>query len=417
MRVIGIVAEFNPFHSGHEYLISEAKREVAEPRAIVMPVMSGAFCQRGIPAMLPKHIRARQALLCGADVVLELPFTFACAPSERFASGAIATLVRTGVVTDIAFGVDCEEPEILEELAGYNFDGNEEYNTTIKDAVSSGQSFPAARASAVLKVLSGKTSYSDDKISDALRSPNSILALDYLTALRRYDRNGRIKVHMIRRLGGYHGSDASGFASASDIRTRASSCKTLSQLTTGLAGTMPDASLACWLSAMSKGEFKPLDECEYLRRVLTGCDFREDTAYMTDGVAGYINNVTSALRPKDLDSSYKFYEILATRHFTVGRILRAMASSYVGQAQTTLDIQDPAYIRVLGFGREGRYCLKIINRCTKLPVIHNLSDFAEHGDNSALQTLSGLDIKATELAGDLLGLPFEYEWQTPPVML
>lgn len=413
MRVIGIVAEFNPFHSGHGYLIGKAKEEVGDPRAIVMPVMSGAFCQRGLPAMLPKHIRARQALLCGADVVLELPFTFACAPSERFAYGAVATLVSSGVVTDIAFGVDCEDPSVLEKLASYDFDADPGYNGILKESVEAGLSFPAARAKAIGACLAGKTSYSDNQVAEALKSPNSILALDYLRALKILDPKGRITVHMIERVGSYHdGSD--GFASASDIRKLASEDNSLASLITKLGDKMPEASLAAWLSAQSRGEFSILDEEEYIRRVITGCDFRENTAYMTDGLSGYLNNIKESLRPGDLA---RFSEIVNTRHFTLGRICRAMASAYVGQDRSVLDIKDPAYIRVLGFGREGRYCLKIIGKCTKLPVIHNLSDFAEHGDNKDLQTLSALDIKSCELAGSLLGLPFEYEWQMPPVIL
>ena len=80
MRVIGIIAEYNPFHAGHEYLISEAKRLVGDPRAVVMTVMSGPFVQRGSLAVSPKHVRAKEALLSGVDVAIELPFTFACAP-------------------------------------------------------------------------------------------------------------------------------------------------------------------------------------------------------------------------------------------------------------------------------------------------------------------------------------------------
>ena len=70
MRVIGIIAEYNPFHSGQEYLIQQARRIVADPRAIVMPVITGPFTQRGLPSLLPPQIRARQALSCGADLVL-----------------------------------------------------------------------------------------------------------------------------------------------------------------------------------------------------------------------------------------------------------------------------------------------------------------------------------------------------------
>lgn len=413
MRVIGIVAEFNPFHSGHRYLIDKAKEIVGDPRAIVMPVMSGAFTQRGLPAILPKHIRARQALQSGADVVLELPFTFACAPSERFAHGAIATMVASGVVTDLAFGVDCEDPSILEELADTDFDNDEEYNRIIREETEAGSSFPVARAKAIISCLSGKTSFTEDKLAEALKSPNSILALDYLRALKECDPKGRIKVHMIRRIGSFHGG-SEGFASASDIRKIAGSDKSMSSLITKLGDKMPEESLAVWLSAMSRGEFTSLDEEEYIRRVITTCEFSESSAYMTDGLSGYLNNIRVSLRPGDLA---KFDEIVNTRHFTLGRIYRAMASSYVGQDAKVLDIKKPAYIRVLGFGREGRYCLKIIGKCTKLPVIHNLSDFAEYGDNADLKTLSSLDIKSAELAGSLLGLPFEYEWQTPPVMV
>lgn len=413
MRVIGIVAEFNPFHSGHRYLIDKAKEEVGDPRAIVMPVMSGAFTQRGLPAMLPKHIRTRQALLCGADIVLELPFTFACAPSERFAHGAIATMTASGVVTDIAFGIDCEDPSILEELAGFDFDSNEEYNRIIKEEIEAGLSFPAARAKAIISCLSGKTSFAEDKIAEALKSPNSILALDYLRALKECDPKGRIKVHMIKRIGDYHGG-GEGFASASDIRKLAGADKSMSSLMTKLGDKMPAESLAAWLSAMSRGGFTPLDEEEYIRRVITSCTFSDNSAYMTDGLSGYLNNIRESLRPGDLAC---FDEVVNTRHFTLGRTYRAMASCYVGQDTSVLDIKNPAYIRVLGFGREGRYCLKIIGKCTKLPVIHNLSDFAEYGDNAELKTLSSLDIKSCELAGSLLGLPFEYEWQMPPVMV
>ena len=83
MRVIGIIAEFNPFHKGHEYLIERAREAVGDPRAIVMTVMSGPFVQRGTPSILPKNIRAKQALKSGADLVIEIPFTFACAPSRH----------------------------------------------------------------------------------------------------------------------------------------------------------------------------------------------------------------------------------------------------------------------------------------------------------------------------------------------
>ena len=136
MRVIGIIAEFNPFHNGHEYLIRKAREIVNDPRAIVMPVMSGFFTQRGLPAICPPAVRARQALLCGADVVLELPFSFSCAPSSRFAEGAVSELISTGVVTDIAFGVDTDNTDILKALADMDFANDEVFNTRLNEYIS-----------------------------------------------------------------------------------------------------------------------------------------------------------------------------------------------------------------------------------------------------------------------------------------
>ena len=145
MRVIGIIAEFNPFHGGHEYLIQKAREIVADPRAIVMPVISGPFTQRGLPALLPAQIRARQAMACGADLVLQLPFTFACAPSSRFAYGGISELISTGVVTDIAFGIDSGSPELLRELASTDFEASEQYRTVLQGKLDEGLSFPFVR--------------------------------------------------------------------------------------------------------------------------------------------------------------------------------------------------------------------------------------------------------------------------------
>ena len=136
MRVIGIIAEFNPFHNGHEYLIRKAREVVNDPRAIVMPVMSGFFTQRGLPAICPPSVRARQALLCGCDVVLELPFSFSCAPSSRFAEGAVSELISTGVVTDIAFGIDTDDPELLKALADTDFENDESFNNRLNGYIS-----------------------------------------------------------------------------------------------------------------------------------------------------------------------------------------------------------------------------------------------------------------------------------------
>jgi len=396
MRVIGIPAEFNPFHKGHEYLIEQAKAEVADPRAVVMAVMSGPFTQRGLPAMAPKHVRAKQALLCGVDVVLELPFTFACAPSERFAYGSIATLLATGVITDLAFGVDCENPEILDILAAKDFESDSYYTQTLKDCLKQGLSYPASRHRAITAVMGDLPG-----LDKALKSPNSILALDYLRALEELDPKGRIKVHKIKRVGTYTGSE--GFQSASYIRSLLNENCTQSQIAEACRTAMPEKSLAAMLAA---GKFNLSTE-KYLRNVLTLTTLTEDTAYMGDGLCAYIKNVADDLRPGD-----SIEEKLATKHFTMPRILRALASAAVGQNADVLEERNPKYLRVLGFTREGRYCLKITGKCTRLPLIHNLSDFLE---NPETMLFAKLDMRASEIHANLIGDDPETEWKIPPV--
>ena len=193
-------------------LISRAREIVDDPRAIVMPVISESFVQRGLPAVIPSDVRTRQALRCGADVVLGLPFTYSCAPSARFALGGIATLLATGVVTDIAFGYDAGTPELLKELSDRIDEDSPEFREALKNALSGGSSYPAARAAAV------KTLIGDDSpgIDEVLRSPNSILALEYLSALKKIDRKHKVNIIMIPR-------DQS-LESATSIREKITSC-------------------------------------------------------------------------------------------------------------------------------------------------------------------------------------------------
>ena len=106
MKIVGILTEFNPFHNGHAWLLSQLRRALGE-NSCILCLMSGQFVQRGEPAMLRKHARAEAALRCGADLVLELPHIYACNAGAEFAYGAMAVLEGTGVVTDLVFGSEC----------------------------------------------------------------------------------------------------------------------------------------------------------------------------------------------------------------------------------------------------------------------------------------------------------------------
>ena len=428
MRVIGIVAEFNPFHNGHGYLIKKAREIVNDPRAIVMPVMSGFFTQRGLPSVCPPQVRARQALLCGADVVLELPFSFSCAPSSRFAEGAISELVSTGVVTDIAFGVDTEDTELLKTIAGSCFDDTELLDTKINGYISTGISFPQARALAI-KDIAGTKGISGD-LDALLSSPNSILALDYLLALKKIDKRNRINVIMIKREGeGYHSSETnSAFASATAIRKLISETApdfSRSEIASKLTGLMPDLSLGVMLSQNSGGVFSFPDQASYIRDALitaSASSSLDETAYMSDDLSGYISNFAKDIRPDtlpDSDHDLKIFENrISTKRYTLSRIYRALASLMAGQDNSYLEIRRPPYIRALGFNQEGKYCLKIIGKCAKIPVINRPSDCLElQSGNEDLKKIFELDMRAASIGWKLCGKDIASEWGSIPVIV
>ena len=417
MRVIGIVAEFNPFHQGHENLIARAREIVNDPRAIVMPVISESFVQRGLPAMLPADVRTSQALKCGADVVLGLPFTYSCAPSARFALGGIATLLSTGVITDIAFGYDAGTPELLTKLAGQINEDSAEFKENLKNALTEGLSYPAARAIAIKAFISEAGS----EIDEILRSPNSILALEYLAALKKIDKHHRVNVIMIPR-------DQS-LESATSIRKKIFECApeySQSELFGTLKSRMPDKALASMLGSYSAGDFKFPDTASYMRHALLHISGAlgdiGSNAYMGDGLDGYLKNLVSDIRPGELPqndySLEAFMKMAETKHFTMTRIFRAVASFEAGQCKELVKLNHPPYIRVLGFNREGRYCLKIMGKCTKLPVISNPSDALELcSSNESLKNVFELEMRASAIVNELYGRDIAYAWTTKPVMI
>ena len=102
MKIGAVIAEYNPFHNGHQYQLETFRRQSDLDYIIVC--MSGNFTQRGEPAWMPKHLRARMALLGGADLVIELPVYFATGSASIFAEGGIAHLDALGCVDELCFG-------------------------------------------------------------------------------------------------------------------------------------------------------------------------------------------------------------------------------------------------------------------------------------------------------------------------
>ena len=210
MNVVGIIAEYNPFHEGHAYQIQKAKEQCGAEFAVV--VMNGDFVQRGEPAIFDKYTRTKEALLGGADLIFELPVRFGLSSAGDFAMGGVLALNALPFITHLCFGTETGDLTPLLQAATFLCDEPDSYRTRVKHFVKQGILYPKARSLA-LAADSGLPTQTWD-------SPNNILGLEYCVALQKL--HSKIKPFTIRREGqGYHDNDTpalSNFPSATFLR-------------------------------------------------------------------------------------------------------------------------------------------------------------------------------------------------------
>ena len=147
MKTAAIIAEYNPFHNGHQYQIEETRRRTEADFILVL--MSGDFVQRGAPALCNKYIRTKMALLGGADLVIELPCLYALSSAEFFAGGAVALLNQLNVVDILSFGSESGNLSLFEKCTDAVIRHDDEITPFIQKKLKCGIPFPAARAQAV----------------------------------------------------------------------------------------------------------------------------------------------------------------------------------------------------------------------------------------------------------------------------
>ena len=422
MKVVGIIAEYNPFHFGHAYQIRKARELFGEDTAIVA-VMSGSFVQRGEPAIAGKWVRTQAALTCGVDLVIEIPFTFACASAERFAQGAVGLLRATGIVTDLFFGSECIDLPFLSVLANILKEENTVYKDLLKSNLKEGTSYAKARELALIAFLAGEGRADlSDKCAAALKMPNTILALEYLIALEKS--GSSIKPSVLLRSGaGFHDSCISSEnASASAIRntvtnTLAAEGSGVSSIAANLYGSMPSESLAALLSEWSNG-IRPVLAADFIPESILAVrtntlEYLGASAYMGDQVSNRLKNAVSGLRSsKKEDLPAAFTELAETKRYAGTRISRALISLLCGQTAADLSsLTAPEYLRILGFTERGRYLLRLMRKSASLPQIDKASDFLEHGKNEKLTRMAELDLLSTDVWGLKAGYIYGDEYE------
>lgn len=380
MKVTGIIAEYNPFHNGHLYQLQQAKELTHADHLIV--IMSGDFVQRGAPALLDKYTRAKMALMCGADLVLELPALWSSASAEYFASGGIALLDKLGVVNTICFGCETPNTDTFFSLAHFLANEPESYRLALNHSLKKGNSYPKARQEAILATITD-TSVSPEismKPSTAstfkqiLSSPNNILGLEYCKAL--YKRGSSIQAFPIQRIGqGYHDEETdSDFVSATGIRSYLNQTMDFYSDLSALKAWMPEPAYQVLLDAL---ETQPLlfedDLSAFLGYRLLLSDSFE--AY-GDSSADLSNRIQRM--KKHYHSIPGFLEDLKTKEVTYTRLSRLLL-------HILLDIKEEDYTRyreldyipygrILGFRKKAAPLFKAMKANSSIPLLSSPLD-------------------------------------------
>ena len=383
-RILGIISEYNPFHNGHLYQLEKSKELVNPDYSIC--IMSGNFVQRGEPSLIDKWSKAEIAVKCGFDMVIELPTVYAISSAENFAQGAIKILQAFGDVT-LSFGSELGNLSILNEFADIFYDEPKEYLTILNHELDKGLSYPKARENAVLFYLNDIRKY-----SNVLSSPNNILAIEYLKAIKKF--KSKILPITIKRIGTeYNSTNINGsFASATAIRKLINDNK-------NIKGLLPKPSFEILNSNIKYGKLvnsiKIFEkEIIYTLRKMSV----QEIANLQDVSEGLENLIKQAANScnnlEDLINSIK------SKRYTRSRIQRILLYSILNI--TKKDIQDSykakPYIRILGVSQHGRSLLsEVSSNRLKYPVVTSVKKFMDSNNNKTLKNMLEKDILATNI--------------------
>lgn len=413
MKTVAIIAEYNPFHNGHKYHLDTAKKLTGADYAVAL--MSGSFLQRGHAAMWDKYTRAKMCVTSGIDLALELPFPYATGSAMDFANGAVNILNRLGSIDYLCFGAETADISAMNEIADILISEPDLYKLQLKAELGSGKSFPAARESAL-------TTYTNDSsISGIVASPNNILAIEYLCALKRT--GSSIKpVSVERKNSGYHDPNIyRDISSATAIRNSIkenildiSSASDINSVFSSVTDDIPKNVLDIITSVNGKaGPVFNSDLTPFLQgKLLSASDFNS------------ICDINRELADKLLKLSPVILydtaiELLNTRETTAGRISRSLIHLILGYTNDDrkLFIENgyAAYANILALKKESSPFLRELNLKSSIPLITKKADFQANVNTypainkDVANRLWELDTKATELYNCLIFNRYQYK--------
>lgn len=377
--ITAIIAEYNPFHNGHKYHIETARRKTGSD--YIIAVMSSSFVQRGDCAIYDKWTRTKSALACGVDIVIELPVIYSTASAENFARGAVKIINSTGLADNIAFGAETDNLDALKTTASVLSDPPSKFIKELKEALNTGLSFPSARAEAISSINSD--------YANILNSPNNILAVEYLKALKFFKSDiSPCLIH--RKHSEFNSDEISGtIASATAVRKAINSNQNFL-----IKQTVPNECFEIYshIPPVFADDFS--NALGYVLRTMSAKEICD------------ISGVSEGLENRILKTVGKYSNLskicssLKTKRYTYTRIMRILFHILLGITKNDEQLFSPSefepYIRVLGFRKSAEPLIKELCQKASVPVIMNVNK-DENNLSENQQILLNLEKRATDL--------------------
>ena len=402
-KVLGIIAEYNPFHNGHLYHLEASKKLTGANYTVA--IISGNFTQRGSTSIVDKWSKTKMALENGIDLVIELPVLYSISSAENFADGAIKILNSLGIVDYLSFGAETSDISILNNIANILYSEPEEYKKLLSIELEKGLSFPKARENALLDYI--KSNILENNKSDfenyikILSSPNNILGIEYLKALKKY--NSSIKPMCISRFKAEYNSSnfSENIASATAIRELIKN-KNFDTIKTVIPLESSSVLMNCINSYCVVPDLNCFEkEIIYTLRKMS----IEEIANIPDVSEGLEFSIKKAAN--SCNNIYDFLDIVKSKRYTVTRLQRILLYALLGISKEDMQLSkkvEKPYIRVLGFNDNGKKLVsEIATKNPELKLITSVKKFVDSNSNKDLQIIFDKDIWAT----DVYSLAFE----------
>lgn len=385
-KVLGIIAEYNPFHNGHLLHLEKSKKICDAQYSIC--VMSGNFVQRGNTSIVNKWVKAEMALKSGVDLVLELPTVYSISSAENFAEGAIKLLNSLKIVDTVSFGSENSDINVLNRISSVLQEEPKQYLEFLNSELKKGLSFPKARENAILLYLN------NEKYLNILNQPNNTLAIEYLKALKKY--KSHISPISVKREKVFYNSNCivDEYASATAIRNMI-----INEQFNDIRKVVPVSSYNLLMKEIEEGHLaidisKFEKEILYAIRSLSADDIK-NFPEVTEGLENAIKNASNSC-----NNLSELINMVKSKRYTQTRIQRILLYILLNitKKDMYLSRRNIPYARILGYSPQGKELISEIYKANpKITLITSVKNFLDSSNNKTYKYMLNKDILATNI--------------------